>query len=305
MSTIATATPWALAAPAGAVSPHVSVPADADALLAAAGVSSTNETSRIALPSPTGDASLVRQASPPDASAIEDQRRIDGRHLIDELKRRSTLIGAVQPVTMFGGLAQHPLQTWDTLSHIGSAAVHGDFSTAGAHIGDLGEKLTHPDGIAGGIYRGTLFLETGAGAAIGGLEVYQGIKNKDKFLGIMGGADLLSAGSALAFALSGSIPAFALGIASTATKVGLVLARSKDYSRIQKIKVLSDAAGSIPSLMLKAGMMPLPAMIGNAVIGPAQLLYMNSTWVQKKVDKAIDWVAHHIPHRHEGLRHPA
>lgn len=288
MSTIATAIPLAFAATPSAAPARVSVPADADALLATAGASPAGSTLPLD-PTPTAV----------DSSALEDQRRIDGRHLIDELKRRSTLIGAVQPVTMFGGLAQHPLQTWDTLSQIGSATLHGDFSSAGTQIGDLGKRLTHPDGIAGGIYRGTLFLETGAGAAIGGLEVYQGIKNHDKFLGIMGGADLLSAGSALGFALSGSAPAFALGLASTATKVGLVLARPNDYSRTQKIKVLTDAAGSIPSLMLKAGILPLPAMIGNAVIGPAQLLYMNSTWVQTRVDKAIDWVAHHIPHRPE------
>lgn len=295
MNTIAGTIPWAIAATASAAPARVSVPANADALLAAAGVSCSDNASPPDVASPV--APPAPAIAPSDPTSLEEQRRIDGRKLIDELKRRSTLIGAVQPVTMFGGLAQHPLQTWDALASIGSAAARGDLSTAGAQIGDLGQKLTHPDGIAGGIYRGTLFLETGAGAAIGGLEVYHGVKNKDKLLGLMGGADLLSAGSALAFALSGSAPAFGLGMASTATKVGLVLARSKEYSRIQKVKVLTDAAGSVTSLMLKAGVMPLPALIGNAIIGPGQLLYLNSTWVQKKVDNAIAWVAHRLPHR--------
>ena len=283
MSTITTASPMALPTPRPAPVVRGSVPADAEELLGT-----------VSSPAPSVNGPEPGVAPSDDV----EKRRSDGRKLIDELKRRSTLIGAVQPLTMFGGLAEHPVQTWDALGHIGSSALHGDFSTSGHQIGELGQKLTHPDGVAGGVYRGTLFLETGTGALIGGLEVYHGVKNKDKYLGIMGGADLLSAGSALGFALSGSTAAFGLGLASTATKVGLVLAHPKDYSRVQKIKVLTDAAGSIPSLMLKAGVLPVPAMIGNAIIGPGQLLYLNSPWVQTRVDHAIDWVAHHLPHRH-------
>lgn len=277
MSTIAAAMPHGLAQPSAALF-RASVPATADTLRAMA-------------EGPAPDA-----ASASAVATLEQAKRIDSSKLIDEVKRRSTLVGAVQPVAMFAGLAQHPLQTWSAVRNIGSAVASGNLSEAGTQVGELGVKLTNPDGIAGGVYRGTLFLETAVNTFVGGLEIYHGVKHKDAAIGGMGVADLLSAGSALAFALSGSMVAFGLGIASTMTKVGLVLARSGDYSRIQKVKVFTDAAGSIPSLMLRAGVAPLPATIGNVVIGPAQLLYMNSKWLQNKVDKAIDWIADHLPH---------
>jgi len=253
-----------------------------------------NPASRL-LPCATGDAS-TSPPKEPASDAPTDPARKEARELIDTLKRRSTLVGAVQPVAMFAGLAEHPVQTWNALSGTVSSLAHGDLGAAGDQIGHLGTTITHPTGISGHVYRSTLYLQTGVGAVVGGLEVYQGVKNKDKYLGILGGADILSAGSAFSFAMSGSAPAMGLGIASTITKVGLVLSRPKEYSRVQKVKVLMDAAGSVPSLMLKAGFLPLPAMIGNLIIGPTELLYMNSPWMQKKVDSGVEWLLRHVPH---------
>jgi hypothetical protein len=248
-----------------------------------------------AVPAPAGSSSTTD----PTAEAVQHARDV-----VDVIKRRSTLVDAVEPLSMAGGLAEHPMRTWSALKGMGSELMHGQVSKLAHDAGQFEVTTAHPDGIAGFAYKNALFVTTGIDSLVGGIEIYQGVKAHDKYLCFMGGADLMAAGSACAFGLSGSTAAMGLGIASAATMAALVLARPKEYSHVQKVMAVTDAIATVPTVMLKAGFLPVPAMIADAVVSPAVMLYMNNSWVREHLDKAGAWVAHHLPHPHKPLAQP-
>lgn len=57
------------------------------------------------------------------------------------------------------------------------------------------------------------------------------------------------------------------------------------------MKTLFDCSGTVASTMLKTGILPIPALIANAVIGPVQMLYMNHEGFRHRVDGLIDRVS--------------
>ena len=244
--------------------------------------------SSAATPAPAIDQVLL--SSTPETGAQA------GRNLVDELKKRSTLVGLVQPAGIVVGLASHPIANAEALGQVASLAVHGQIGAAAGALNRFASHAVRPTGIGGVINGSTLGLQTVANAGIGSVELYQGLRNKDHALVYMGGADLL-AGAASATQMAGAgLPAMGLALAAAATKVTLVTVHHGDYSRIQKAKVLFDAAGSISSAALRSGLAPLPGLVGNLVFGPGQMLYMNNAKVRAKVDHVIDWTLEHIHH---------
>lgn len=220
---------------------------------------------------------------------------LEGRNLADKIKQRSTLVGLVEPAGITLGVASHPMENLASLSLIASSAFHGHLGEAGHEVSQLVDRAMNPEGAAGIIYKSGLGLRAAVDGVVGGLELYQGVKNQDKYLKWMGAADLVTCASTASVAAGQPIVGLGLGLAAAASKTYLVLRNPDEYSRIQKVKTLFDAAGTLSSGMLKAGVLIGPALVMNAVFGPTQMLYMNNEGFRKKADKVIDWVIEHKP----------
>ncbi len=232
----------------------------------------------------------MRITSPP--SSTPPKAVLKGRQLADTIKQRSTLVGLVEPAGIVVGLATQPAYTLDALGSIASSVFSGNLGAAGGGVSDLVDTAVHPHGVGGIIYKSGLGLSAGINGLVGGMEIYQGVKNNDKPLALMGAADIASGAGSAALALGSPIVSLALSLSAAAGKTALVLARPKQFSRIQKAKTLFDAAGAVSSSVLKTGLATGPALVANAVIGPTQMLYMNSEGFRNKADKAIDWALH-------------
>jgi hypothetical protein len=215
---------------------------------------------------------------------------VEGRNIADQIKSRATLVGLIEPAGITLGLAMTPMQTWDSVSTIASAAFHGNMGDAGKEVGELVDRAMHPGGMAGVVYKSGLGLRAAVDGVVGGLELYQGFKNNDKYLKWMGAADMVTCASTASVAVGQPIVGLGLGLTAAAAKTYLVLKNPDEYSRIQKVKTLFDAAGAVSSGMLKAGFFIGPALAMNAVFGPTQMLYMNNEKFREKADKVIDWV---------------
>jgi hypothetical protein len=224
---------------------------------------------------------------------------------VDSIKRRATLVDLVEPLAMVGGLAEHPVNTLKALQGMGSSLAHGDLTTLGQQFSRFEVSTTHPQGIAGLAYKNSLFVSTGVYGLVGGAEIVEGAKAHDKYLALMGGADLMAAGSECAFGLSSAPVAIGLGIASAVSLAALVLGRPRHYSHMQKVIALGNAASTIPAVLLQAGRMPVPATIAAAIISPAVMLYANSSWARTHIDQGTAWVHHHLPHLHHSPPPPA
>lgn len=218
-----------------------------------------------------------------------------GRSLADKIKQRSTLVGLVEPAGMTVGLIGDFPATLDAVSSIGNAVLHGNFGLAGKELTDLVDRATHPEGIGGAIYKSGLGLKAATEGFVGGLEIYQGVKNKDLFLGLMGVADMMSASASASVAVGQPMVGLGLSLAATASKTAMVIARPDQYSRIQKVKTVFDGAGAISSSLLKAGILVGPALAANAVLGPTMMLYMNNEAFRNRADRVIDWLLDKVP----------
>lgn len=207
---------------------------------------------------------------------------------IDTIKSRSTLVGLVEPVGVAVGFVSQPMLNLRTLGEGASSIFKGDFGQAGEALNSLVGRAYDPHGIGGKIYDSAQVISAVTGAAVGGLEIYAGLKTKNKYLAMMGGADLVGAAGTTATLMDANGLGLALSIASTATKTGLVLARPKEYTRTQKVKTLLDASGSLASAMLKNGFLVAPALAVSAVAGVGQIAYMNHPGFRNKVDAIID-----------------
>lgn len=249
-------------------------------------------------------ASALRKIAEPAPPAGKDVQA--GRDTIDTLKARSTLVGLVEPLSMAGGLAVNAGDTFSSVGTLASSLVHGDMGVAGDAMSHLVDRAFHPEGILGVTYRGGMAAEAVVGGLVGGLEIREGIKNKDSYLAWMGGADLLGSAASAATAVGSPAVGMGLSIACSAAKVALVARRPDQYSRVQKVATLFDAGGSISSAMLRAGVMVVPALVANALLGPTKMLYMNWDAFRARADRAIDWVVDHV-HRspHQGTSEAA
>lgn len=215
---------------------------------------------------------------------------LEGRNLADKIKQRSTLVGLVEPAGIGLGVVTNPLENWQSVQLIAGAALSGNLGEAGKEVTQLVDRAMNPDGMAGVVYKSGLGLRAAMDGMVGGLELYQGIKNDDKYLKWMGAADLVTGVSTAAVAVGQPIVGLGLGLTASAAKTYLVLRNPGEYSRIQKVKTLFDTAGCVSSGLLKAGVFIGPALVMNAVFGPTQMLYMNNEKFREKADRAIDWV---------------
>ena len=206
----------------------------------------------------------------------------------DVVKQRSTQVNLVEPAGVVVGYLSHPLMNLKTLADGGSALIHGNFGEAGEALGTLVDRGYNPTGVGGAIYNSAQVIQTISGAAVGGLEIYAGIKSEDKYLAFMGGADLVGAAGNAALLMNLDGASLGLSIASNVAKTGLVLAKPEKYSRTQKVKSILDSSGAVASSMLKAGILTVPALGVSAVAGMGQLAYMNHEGFRNRVDKVID-----------------
>lgn len=208
----------------------------------------------------------------------------------DLVKQRSTLTGLVEPLGVTVGYLSQATENLSVLADGGSALLSGDFDGVGESLSTLVDKGYNPEGLGGAIYNSALALKTVSGALVGGLEIYAGVKSQDKYLTMMGGADLVGAMGHGARLIDLDGTALGLSIASTAAKTALVLTKPEKYSRTQKVKTILDAGGSVASSMLKSGFLVVPALGVSAVAGVGQIAYMNHDGFRGRVDGLIDRV---------------
>jgi len=208
----------------------------------------------------------------------------------DLVKQRSTLVGLVEPAGVVLGYLQNPLLNLRTLADGGSALLHGNFGEVGEALSTLVDRGYNPEGIGGVVYNSAQAMKALSGAAVGGLEVYAGVKSGDKYLAMMGGADLLGAAGTTALIFNWDAASLGLSVTSNVAKTALVLSKPEKYSRTQKVKTILDSSGAVASSMLKAGFLTVPALGVSAVAGLGQLAYMNHEGFRGKVDGVIDKV---------------
>lgn len=249
------------------------------------------KTSLIAQPKPSpkhsGESQVTRKTPPADSTSQPKPTRTP-EQWADLIKERSTLVGLAEPVGVVTGLLSQPMDNLRIVGDGASALVKGDMGGVNRSIDQISERALNPTGIPGGIYHSALVLRAASGLAVGGIEVYAGMKSKNPYLTAMGGADIL--GGLGTAALVGDLNGLALGLNLTATvaKTGLVLAKPKEYSRTQKVKTILDAGGSAASSMIKSGIMVTPALGVAAVAGVGQIAYMNHEGFRGRVDAILD-----------------
>jgi hypothetical protein len=232
-----------------------------------------------------------RQQKPVKQEPIAVQGLPDGKtaaEWADTVKQRSTLVNLVEPVGVVVGYLSHPLMNLKTLADGGSALIRGDFGGVGDSLGTLVDRGYNPDGVGGVIYNSAQVAQAVSGAAVGSLEVYAGLMNNDKYLAMMGGADLLGAAGNAALVANWDAASLGLSMTSNAAKMALVLGKPDKYSRTQKVKTILDSSGAVASSMLKAGFLTVPALGVSAVAGVGQIAYMNHEGFRNKVDKVLD-----------------
>lgn len=204
------------------------------------------------------------------------------------MKQRSTLVNLIEPAGVIVGYLSEPMTNLKTLAEGGSALIKGDFGGTGEALSTLVERGYNPKGVGGALYNSAQAIQAVSGALVGGLEVYAGVKSKDKYLAYMGGADLMGAAGATALLANKDGLSFGLSVASNATRLGLVIAKPEKYSRTQKVKAVLDSSGAVASSMLKAGLLVVPALGVSAVAGMGTVAYMNHEGFRDKVDHMLD-----------------
>lgn len=219
---------------------------------------------------------------------------------VDTIKERSTLTGLVEPAGVTIGILSDPITNLKTLADGGSALLKGDFGEAGSAVSTMVDRAYNPDGIGGKVYASGTAIKALTGAAVGGLEIYAGIESDNKYMVMMGAADLVGAGSNVARMANLGGVSLGLSLASTLSKTALVLARPKEFSRTQKMKTILDGSGSVASTMMQNGILVGPALGISAVAGLGQMAYMNHPGFRKRVDGLIDKI---IGKRGKGLRY--
>lgn len=214
----------------------------------------------------------------------------DAKYWAERVKARSTLTGLIEPLGITVGFLQTPGETLEMFGQTGSALLHGNLGKASEGFEKIAYKGYHPEGVGGAVYRSAQGIEAVTGGAVGALEVYAGMESKDKFLVMMGGADLVGALGSASRAASMDGLALGLSVASTVGRTALVATNLDKFSRTQKVKTFLDAGGSVASSMMKSGIWVTPAMAVMTACGLGQLAYMNVSSVRGKADKVLDRV---------------
>ncbi len=223
----------------------------------------------------------------PSATKKEKKSASD---VIDIIKSRSTLVGLVEPLGVTVGFLSQPMLNLTTLGDGASALFQGDWGGVGDSVGTIVHRAYNPNGIGGKIYNSGLAVSALSGAAVGGLEVYAGIKTENKYLVMMGAADLVGSTSHVATMMDFNGAAMGLSVAANMARTALVLTKPKEYSRTQKVKTILDSSGAVASSMLRNGFLVGPALGVSAVAGLGQMAYMNHEGFRTKVDGLIDKV---------------
>lgn len=224
------------------------------------------------------------------AQAIRIQK---SRYIVDQVKRRSTLVKLVAPIGIAIGLLEKPSILFKNLKGIGAPLIHGDPGQAKGGIETLVRRAFHVEGIGGWMYRSSLLFSAATNVGVGGFEIHQGVKHRDQYILAMGCLDLGGAASSILFVMGFPIPSLAVAIFSAATKTGLVFSRPKEYSRIQKASSLFSVVSTVNASLLRNGVGILPALASTAVQQTFELLYMNHHGFQKRVDRMVDQLIRH------------
>lgn len=220
----------------------------------------------------------------------EKKAKKSASDVIDEIKSRSTLVGLVEPLGVTVGFLSQPMLNLGTLGDGASALFQGDWGGVGDSVNTIVDRAYNPHGLGGKIYNSGLAISALSGAAVGGLEVYAGIKSENKYLVMMGAADLVGSTSHVATMMDFNGPAMGLSVAANVARTALVLTKPEEYSRTQKVKTILDSGGAVASSMLKNGFLVGPALGVSAVAGIGQMAYMNHEGFRTKVDSLIDKV---------------
>ncbi|MHB2016437.1 MAG: hypothetical protein ACYCW6_05765 [Candidatus Xenobia bacterium] len=237
----------------------------------------------VSLPRPTPEPSL-------------DPKVMHGRDLADDIKGRSTLVGLVEPVGVVAGLATHPGQTWSAASQLFGDVVHHPGNIPG-DVGSISKLAMHPTGIPGIIYNSGVGLSAAVTGVVGGVELYEGIKNHDKFYGGVGAVDLASASSGVCVMVGQPIAGVAVSAVTAAARLGLVFAKPKEFSRIQKAQAVFTGLSACTQSLMQASVLPGPATFVAGAVGTAQILYFNVPSVRNGVNHAVDWFVDLFHHK--------
>jgi len=215
--------------------------------------------------------------------------------LIDTLKRRSTLVHMIDPAAMTIGLALEPVTNLKAAAGIATDLFAGNTEAAQVGIKALVHKAVNPQGPLKHVYTGGQVLGAVADGTIGSLEVVEGLRTGNQSLAWMGVADFVGGTSSAVMAAGFPQVSLALNVLAAAGKTSLVISQPKQFSRVQIMKTCFEAGFAVGTSCLRAGVIVVPALIFQSVLGPFQLAYMNHEGFQKKVDHTIDWALSVLP----------
>lgn len=206
-------------------------------------------------------------------------------------KRRSTLINLIDPTAMTLSLALRPVETGNAALGVVRSLLGGDTEQASQGLKGLVASAVNPQGNLKHMYRGGQILGAVVDGGIGIMEMAEGLSSGNRYLTALGTADLI--GGTASGVIAAGFPTVSLGftVLSAAAKTGLVVARPQQFTRIQKAKTVFDAGSAVCHSMLRAQIAVVPALIGSALLGPTQILYMNSDAFRTRVDALVDRVA--------------
>ncbi len=218
-----------------------------------------------------------------------------GEQLIDKLKRRSTLVNMIDPAAMTIGLLSEPITNAQAVMGIASDFWTGNTEQAKDGIKTLVERAVNPQGAMKYVYTGGQVLGAVVDGTVGSLEVVEGLKTNNSALAWMGVADFVGGTSSAAMAAGFPQVSLGLTVLAAAGKTGLVMTHPKQFSRVQIMKTCFEAGFAVGTSCLRAGVLVVPALAFQAVLGPTQLAYMNHKGFQEKVDQGIDWCINQLP----------
>lgn len=229
---------------------------------------------------------LPRTGAPPSPPPPPQDRTAG---LIDTLKRRSSIVNMLDPAAMTLSLVAKPMETLASVAHIAGAVWTGQTADAQAQIEGLVHRAVHPPAPYSYAYKGGQVLGALVDGTVGGLEIAQGIRHKDPFMGLMGVADVLGGSASAVVAAGFPGTSLVMTLAAAGAKSTLVLAHPQGFTRVQKMKTCFDASFAVATSMLRAGVGVVPALGAQALLASAELAYMNHEGFQRTTDAAIDW----------------
>ncbi|MHB2018142.1 MAG: hypothetical protein ACYCW6_14425 [Candidatus Xenobia bacterium] len=210
------------------------------------------------------------------------------RDRIDHVKGRAALTGFAGTGAVAFGLVRHPIELIDTVGGIASSALHGNMVAMGDGLRHLVHHAFHPDGVADAVFKGAMGLQGVAYGAVGGLELYHGLRQHDAFVASMGTADLIGSLSSFMVVANAPVAAVTTSILASACMATLVATHPTRYSRVQKVATFCDAAESTATICMMSGVAVLPAMAASFALSVAGALYLNHQGFRRRANAALD-----------------